>query len=73
MHSFFHPETGVSINYNSDNSGDAWVSVPGDAPELDGGHNGEGNYWSVKIPAAALADFSRQRVIHEVIAAIEDL
>lgn len=72
MHSYNHPETGVTIHYNGDYSGNAVVSIElGDGmkrmPEL-----GDGRLL-LYVPAAALAGFSRESTIKLAIQALEDL
>ena len=71
MHYFAHEETGVTINFNSDYSGDAMVTLPV-GYDIDVVYE-EGGRTEVKIPAKALAEFSRHATVRELVSKLEDM
>jgi hypothetical protein len=67
----------VYVNHNSDNSGDAIVSVPTEMWEQiqtsAERHTSGAPRVSFKLPARLLADFSKRETVREMIDALKDM
>jgi hypothetical protein len=73
MHRYWHEEAGVMIHHNGDYSGDAFV-VLREKPEIEEIDEPDGSKsYSITLPCAPLAQFSRWATLSEVTRVLEDM